>query len=255
MSFVRTRDHDNVREVAIDRPKANALNEALVDDLAEAIDAARDDAGIRALLLTSAVDGFFSVGFDVREVFDYDRPRMAAYWTRFTDLYETVYHFPKPVVAALPGHTFAGGIILALAADVRLMTEGKFGLGVSGINLGLPLPPGVMNMAVNAIGHGHARRLFITGETIDPQQAYTMGFVHELAAPGALGERALIRARDMADKSPTAFNAVHDMFDTLSGRPGLGSDRDRLDTFLDLWFSDEAELYKARVRAEVVKEA
>lgn len=255
MSLVRTRDHDAVREIALDRPKANALNEALVNDLAMAFATARDDAKVRAVLLTSAVDGFFSVGFDVREVFDYDRPRMAAYWTRFTNLYEGIYAFPKPVIAALPGHTFAGGIILALASDIRLMIDGKFGLGVSGINLGLPLPPSVANMAINAMGHGHARRLFLTGETIGPRDAHAMGFVHELTSSKDLMDRALIRARDMADKSPTAFNTIHEMFDELSGRPALGTDTDRLEGFLDLWFSDEAELYKARVRAEVVKEA
>lgn len=256
MSLVRTRDlDDGVRLIAMDRPKANALNEALVDALRHAFTDARKTGAVRAVLFTSAAPGFFCVGFDVREVFDYDRDRMAEYWTRFVDLYESVYDFPKPVVAALPGHTFAGGIILALAADIRLMIDGKFGLGVSGINLGLPLPEGVANMAVNAMGHGHARRLFLTGETISPRQAYETGFVHELTTADTLRDRAFIRARDMASKSPTAFRAVHDMFDALSNRPALGSDRDNLERFLDVWFSDEAELYRARVRSEIMKEA
>jgi enoyl-CoA hydratase/carnithine racemase len=173
MPLVITGQQDAVRVVSMNRPKANALNEDLVMELASAVRAARGDDSVRAVVLASECDGYFSVGLDAREVFGYSRERMARFWPEFVELYEGIYDFPKPVVAALNGHTLAGGIILALACDVRVMARRDCGLGVSGINLGLPLPRGVMNMAINAVGHGHARRLFLTGETIDPDTART----------------------------------------------------------------------------------
>ncbi len=255
MKFVLVKDHADVRVVSMDRPKANAIHEGLVRELAAAFRDARDAAGVRALVLTSAQPNYFSVGFDVREVFDYDRERMLQFWGEFIDLYESIYDFPKPVIAALPGHTFAGGIILALASDFRVMAQGDFGLGVSGINLGIPLPIGVMNMAVNAMGPAHARRLFLSGETIAPEQALAMGAVQTLVPAADLQNAGIALAEVMGKKSPAAFRAIHEMFDSLSGRDALGSDKDRLDDFVQWWFNDDAKMYRSRVRAQVSRGA
>ncbi len=251
MKFVVVKDHGDVRVVSMDRPKANAIHEGLVRDLAAALREARDSTNVRAVVLTSAQDGYFSVGFDVREVFDYDRDRMLAFWGEFIDLYESLHHFPKPVVGALPGHTFAGGIILAFACDFRVMAQGPFGLGVSGINLGIPLPLGVMNMAINTIGPGHARRLFLSGETISPDRAFEIGLVQSLVPAAQTLPAAIALAENLASKSPTAYRAIHQMFDALSGLDAIGSDKTRLDDFVKWWFNDEAKMYRAHVRANL----
>jgi enoyl-CoA hydratase/carnithine racemase len=251
MSLVNSDRRGAVCVISMNRPKANTLNAALVREWWVAFQDAQADGSVRAVVLTSALNGYFSVGLDVREVFDYDRERMARFWLEFVDLYEGIYQFPKPVVGALRGHTFAGGIILALACDVRVIARGEFGLGVSGINLGLALPRGVMNMAINAMGHGHARRLFLTGETIDPETALAMGLVHELAAPSETLDRAVARAADLGEKSPEAFRTIHRMFDELSGRDEIESDSVQLDRFLDAWFSADAIAHRVRVRERI----
>ncbi len=255
MKFVVIKDQGVVRTIAMDRPKANALHEGLVRELAAAFRDARDHEATKAVVLTSAQDDYFSVGFDVREVFDYDHNHMLAFWGEFIDLYESLYAFPKPVVGALPGHTFAGGIILALACDFRVMATGPYGLGVSGINLGIPLPYGVMNMAINAMGPGYARRLFLTGETISPEQALGMGLVQALVPPSEVRSAGVALAEVMAQKSPAAFRAIHRMFDSLSGADAIGSDKTRLDEFVQWWFNDEATMYRMRVRAQVSRGA
>src|SRR5579862_9610584 len=87
--------------LTLSRGKANALNMALVDELAGAVAAAATDDSVRGLVLASGQPGFFSAGFDVREVFGYDCDGMAKFFGRFIDLYESLYRSPKPVVAAL----------------------------------------------------------------------------------------------------------------------------------------------------------
>jgi len=255
VKFVVLKDHGNVRVIAMDRPKANAIHEGLVTELIAALREARESAKVRAIVLTSAQEGYFSVGFDVREVFDYDRDRMLAFWGEFIDLYEALYHFPKPVVGALPGHTFAGGIILAFACDFRVMAQGPYGLGVSGINLGIPLPLGVMNMAINTIGAGHARRLFLSGETFSPDRAFDIGFAQALVPAPELLQSAVTMAENLAGKSPAAYRAIHGMFDALAGFEAIGSDKNRLHEFVHWWFNDEATLYRERVRARVSRSA
>jgi len=244
---------DSVCILTLDRPPANALNASLVDDLAAAFAQAERNPDVRGILITSGVEGYFSAGFDVHEVFDYDRATMTAYWRAFVELYERIYASEKPVVAGMPGHTFAGGVLLALACDARVMADGPYGVGVSAINLGVPLPLGAMNMAINAMGPGHARRLFLTGDTVDPHRALAMGFVQQVVAADRLYDAALARTSELAGKSQPAFHAIHAMFDSLSGRDELGSDTERVDAFIDFWFSDEAELYKQYTRDRLGK--
>lgn len=251
MPLVLSETRAEIRILSLNNPKANPLNEPLVRALTDEFNRAREDDAVRAVVLTSAVEGYFSVGLDVREVFDYPRDRMARFWVAFVELYEGIYDFPKPVIAGLTGHTFAGGIILAIACDVRIMARGSHGLGVSGINLGLALPRGVMNMAINAVGHGHARRLFLTGETVSPDTALMMGLVHELTEPSALLMRAVDRAANLGGKSATAFRSIHRMFDELSGRDELPSDKDNLDRFLESWYSPAAIATREAVRDQI----
>ncbi len=255
MKCVLIKDHGDVRVISMDRPKANAIHEGLVRDLTQALHDARETPGVKAIVLSSAQEGYFSVGFDVREVFDFDRDRMLTFWSEFIDLYESLYHFPKPVVGALPGHTFAGGIILAFACDFRVMAQGPYGLGVSGINLGIPLPLGVMNMAINAIGPGHARRLFLSGETITPEYALEIGLVQALVPAERVLQGGIALAETLANKSPAAYRAIHRMFDALSGFDAIGSDKDRLDEFVQWWFNDESKMYRTRVRAQISRSA
>src|SRR5580704_17400511 len=82
------------------RGKANALNAALLQELHDAVTAAAADDSVRGLVLASNRPRFFSSGFDVREVFGYDPPGMTHFFGRFIDLYESLYRFPKTVVAA-----------------------------------------------------------------------------------------------------------------------------------------------------------
>jgi 3,2-trans-enoyl-CoA isomerase len=115
------------------------------------------------LVLASDRPNFFSAGFDVKEVFQYDREAMTSFFGAFMDLHETMFRLPKPVVAALSGHTVAGGAVLALACDIRVMAQGPFRFALNEVNLGIILPPGIVRMAVDAIGIRHARELFLSG--------------------------------------------------------------------------------------------
>jgi len=80
----------------------------------------------------------------VKEVFQYGREDMTEFFGSFMDLYEGIFRLPKPVVAAVSGHSVAGGSVLALACDERVMAEGPFQFALNEVNLGVVLPPGVI---------------------------------------------------------------------------------------------------------------
>jgi enoyl-CoA hydratase/carnithine racemase len=131
MNHIRTETSENLLIVAMARGKANALNAAMVEELNVAVKEAAHNTDIRGVVLASDRPKFFSGGFDVMEVFNYERETMTEFFGQFIDLYEGLVNLPKPVVAAISGHAFAGGAVLALACDVRVMAEGPFGFALN----------------------------------------------------------------------------------------------------------------------------
>jgi Delta3-Delta2-enoyl-CoA isomerase len=233
------------------RGKANALNTALVEELYTAVGAAKDDSSVRGLVLASDRPRFFSSGFDIREVFTYDRDAMGRFFGRFIDLYESLYKFPKPVVAALSGHTFAGGAILAIACDFRIMAEGNFGFALNEINLGLALTPTIRRMLADAVGVARAREVLLFGEPLTPDRALEIGLVRGLAPAEQVRERAVACARFLAAKPPAAYRAIKVSLRESGGRDDADSDRAALDVFLDMWFSEEAQQARQAVAAKI----
>ena len=213
--------------------------------------AAAADDSVRGLVLASDRPRFFSSGFDIREVFGYDRDGMAAFFGRFIDLYESVYRFPKPVVAALSGHTFAGGAILAMACDFRIMADGEFGFALNEINLGLALSPTLRDMLVHAVGLVRARDVMLFGEPLTPARALEIGLVRELAPAEQVRARAIACARSLAAKPPAAYREIKRSLQEFGGGPETSSDRATLDRFLDMWFSAEACDARQAVAARV----
>ncbi len=240
MPSIRTENTDGLLIVTMSRAPANALNAAMVDELSSALQQARDY-DVRGVVLASDRPKFFSAGFDVKEVFQYDRERMTSYFGAFMDLYETLFRLPKPVVGAVSGHAVAGGAVLALACDVRVMAEGAFRFALNEVNLGIVLPPGILRMALDAIGPRHARELFLGGETLTPARALGIGLASELAQPEDVLPRAIARARGLAEKPAAAFGAIKRNLIELSGHGAVGGDRRHLGQFIDMWFSPEAQ--------------
>jgi len=242
---------ENLLILSLARGKANALNYALVDELCTAVSAAAADGSVRGLVLGSDRPRFFSSGFDIREVFQYDREQMASFFGRFIDLYESLYRFPKPVVAALSGHTFAGGAILAIACDFRIMAMGDFGFALNEVNLGLALSPGIRRMLVSAVGVARGREVLLFGEPLSPVRAHEIGLVRELAPADQVRGRAIACARFLAAKPPVAYREIKRSLRESMGADDAPGDRATLAQFLDMWFSEEARECRREVAARV----
>jgi enoyl-CoA hydratase/carnithine racemase len=244
MEHIRTENHEGILIVFMARGKANPLNDAMVEELNSAFRLAAKDESVRGVVLASDRPKFFSGGFDVSEVFRYDRDTMTQFFGRFIDLYECMLKVPKPVVAAVGGHAFAGGAVLALACDLRVMAEGNFGFALNEINIGLVLPPGMIRMAAGAVGVVKARELVLEGKTFTPSEALDAGLASELASPESVLERATARARELGAKPPLTFARVKRNFVEVAGLLSPGGDRQFLDRFIEHWFSPESVRHK-----------
>jgi enoyl-CoA hydratase/carnithine racemase len=239
MEFIKYDVKDRIALITISRGKANAMNEALINELDDSFSVAFGDSSARSVVVASDRPRFFSGGFDANEVFQYDRERMTRFFGRFIDMYEKVFRSSKPIVAAVSGHAFAGGAILALICDLRVFAEGNFGFALNEVNLGFALPPGIIRLAIDAVGVGHARELLLEGSTLTPAASVRIGLAREAVPPEEVLGRAIEYARRLGEKPASAYSAIKRTIVEATGH--WSSDREHLGPFIDQWFSAEAE--------------
>lgn len=181
--------HGPIRELRLNRPPANALSAELITALRQAVETAPND-GIRALVL-SGTPGRFSGGLDVPLLLTYDRPQMAALWKDFYGLWQALACSPIPIAVAISGHAPAGGTVLPLFCDWRVMADGPFKMGLNEVQVGLPLPPVILAALRRLIGPRRAEQLAVRGSLISPQEALAAGLIDEIAPPEQVIDRAL----------------------------------------------------------------
>ena len=139
MSGVRIESQGRLAVLRLSKARGNAIDEPLVEDLARAAVAVAADDGVRGVLLASAHPTLFCPGLDLVALAEYDRGSMERFMTAFAIAVWGLYGLPKPVVAAVGGAAVAGGCILALTADHRVLKRGA-PIGLNEVKVGVPLP-------------------------------------------------------------------------------------------------------------------
>lgn len=247
MQHLRLEREDDILVITLARGKANALTASLVDELQQALDHALTDTQTRGVVLTSAQPRMFSAGFDVLEVFTYETGPMRTFTRSFFRMFDTLRCLPKPVVAALTGHTYAAGAILALVCDVRVMSEGDYGFALNEVNLGVVLPGRMIRALASEIPLQTSHALFLEGHVFKASEALHAGLVDELVPAGNVAFRAATRARELAHKPPRAF-AGHKraLVEVAGGAPYSDADLDAMvDEFMDVWEGDECRAQRS----------
>jgi len=193
--MILTFEHGPVRELHLNRPPVNALSPELIAALLQAVEAAPLE-GRRALVLSGS-PGIFSAGLDVPVLLKLDRPSMEAVWRDFYALMRALASSPIPLAAAITGHAPAGGTVLALFCDWRVAAEGDSKIGLSEVQVGLPLPPLILSALRRLVGPRQAERLAVTGLLVSPAEALQLGLVDEVVPAERVLERALHWCQDL----------------------------------------------------------
>lgn len=211
--MIETTDHGPVREIRLAKPPVNALSADFVDAidgaLAGAFAAGEDGGTVRAVVL-SGQPGMFSAGLDVREVMASSaslRRLMLAFWR----LQQRIALAPLPVVAALTGHAPAGGTVLAILCDHRVMAEGRFRMGLNEVQVGLFPGETIYRCFERLVGTGRAAALLPQGAMLSPAEALAAGLVDEVVAPERVVARALEIAAGLAALPPMAYRRTRAM--------------------------------------------
>lgn len=246
--LIETIQHGSIVELRLARPPVNALDPALCTALEAAVPAAVEG-GARGLVLSGG-ERVFSAGLDVPCLLAMDsREALGAAWGGFLAAARALANAKVPVAAAITGHSPAGGCVLALCCDYRVMAEGDFRIGLNETRVGLVAPEGIHHMMRRVVGIHRAERLLVGGELVDAARALELGLVDELAPADEVVARAIawLEALLALPSEPmlrTRAIARADLHDAL--RP----ERINIDTFIDAWNNPDTQ---AGLRALVAR--
>ena len=186
--------------------KANAINPRFLDVLGALLDELQSSPPA-ALVLTGDARSF-SAGLDLPALIDFSTAELTDFIRRFSASMLRVFSLPWPVVAAVNGHAIAGGCVLALQADVRLMAAGPSRIGLNEVRLGIGLPAAVVETLRCQLPAPSLLPIAAEGGLFLPEEALRLGLVHEVVEPAQFQRRALERAGELAALPPLAFAQV-----------------------------------------------
>jgi enoyl-CoA hydratase len=178
--------------LTLDRPPANAIDETLLVDLSAALDDARTDDAVRAVVITGA-GKFFSGGLDLSEPFR-DSDSMRRRLDLYGDSHLQLLTFPKPTIAMVNGHAIAGGLVLLLTCDARLGVEGDYRIGLNEVAIGAAFPKVAFEVVRLRLSHNQASELLLGAAIYPVSHALRLGVVDELLPPDTFEQSVLRRA-------------------------------------------------------------
>jgi len=232
------RDH-GIRELKLARPPVNALNPELIATLKRAITQAPDEGA--AALVISGSPGLFSAGLDIPALLQLDRDAMRAFWNDFFGLCAALARSHIPVAAAVTGHSPAGGAVLALFCDYRVMARGEYRIGLNEVQVGLTVPDCIQAALRRLVGPYRAERLLVAGAMLDGDDALAAGMIDDLTDVDHVVTRTLAWLESLLQLPRHAMLETRAM--ARADLAGLFDDPVSLpvEAFLDGWFAPEAQ--------------
>lgn len=223
--------------VRLSRAHGNAINDELVGDLTDAFRETRQDASVRGVLLVAS-GKLFCPGLDLQELIELDRAAMERFLERFNACMLDLYSFDKPLVAAIHGHAIAGGCILALTADWRVLREGAM-VGLNEVRVGVPFPFGISMMLRESVHAPRLEEVALFGRNYKDREAVSTGLVHELHPAEGFEDHCRGRLEELAGKDSRAFAVTKRYLRSSTVERIRARDRASMPEFIDAWFSEE----------------
>jgi len=197
-----------VLTITINRPKVlNALNAATLAELDQELAIARDDAAVKAIILTGGGEKSFVAGADINELAVQTPVGGREHARHGQSLFDRIERLGKPVIAAVNGFALGGGCELAMACTMRIAADtAKF--GQPEINLGLIPGYAGSQRLPRLVGRGRALELLLTGNQISAEEAHRIGLVNKVVPAASLQAEAKALATLLASKAPVAVRYI-----------------------------------------------
>ena len=240
MKLIDAEYHDKVAVLKLNRGITNALNLRLVNQLADNLQKVRDNSDVHGLVLGSSNEKFFSIGFDIPELYELARKDFRVFYQAFNRVCMDLCMLPKPTIAAITGHAIAGGCILALCCDYRFIAEGRKLMGLNEVKLGVPVPyPGDCVLR-HLVGTRNAREIMGHGELYHPEESLQLGMVDQVLSLEQVLPKSIEKAKLLSALPQKAFGMIkRNRVEGVKAQVQKHlSQKEQF--FINCWYSDEA---------------
>jgi enoyl-CoA hydratase/carnithine racemase len=237
--MITTEKREAIVILRIDRGGKNPIDPGLLSEIGKALKDFREDPEIRGLVLGSASKRFFSIGFDIPHLFDLSREEFSGFYRAFTELCLDLYSFPKPTAAAVQGHATAGGFILTLACDYRIIAEGHNLMGLNEVKLGVPVPHFSELVLERVAGRANARTVMDEGEFFLPEDALAMGIAENILPADEVVPAAVTAVSGVDAVIMGTFSSIKNARVKKIKKAVRQAMDEKTEAFLDRWYASE----------------
>ncbi len=225
-----------VAVLRLDKARGNAIDPALVEDLISAAGQLAADPAVRGVLFASAHPKLFCPGLDLATLAGFDRATLGAFMARFAQMLWGLYGLHKPMVAAVGGHAVAGGCILAMVADHRVLRPGAQ-IGLNEVKVGVPLPWSVTLLLKATVAPPALSRIALLGRNFEGVEALAVGLGDELGPAEAFEDACLARLAEFLEKDDGALATTKRYLREQTLQAMRAREEEAASDFLDAWFS------------------
>ena len=238
MRFLNLKRNNKIAMITLSRGKVNAVNNETVIEFSRLFVELEKDESVKGVVLTGQ-GNFFSFGFDVPELYDYSPAEFTRFLQSFCQMYKDIFLFPKPMVVAINGHAVAGGCILALMADFRVIAGNKAKMSLNEVTFGAALFAGAVEMLRFAAGNKTASEVLLSGQMFNPQEALKMGLVDQLTSEDQLLLSAEKKAVAMGQYYGPNFAALKRLLRQPIAEEWSRREENSIVEFVQIWYSPE----------------
>lgn len=176
----KTRDY-RVATIKMNNPPANILSSSFLSSLNATLkDVAGKRGEVDGVIISSSLGNVFSAGLDLTELADTNKNKLMEYWTLFQDCWYNIYSYCLPIVAAINGHSLAGGTVIAVASDYRIAAHGNYNVGITAAKIGVVAPPWVQANIKDIIGWRQTDMMLSQAKLFSPEEALKINLLDEI---------------------------------------------------------------------------
>jgi enoyl-CoA hydratase/carnithine racemase len=238
MAKVSLEAHEGIALLQLNNGVTNAISPELVDDLGRALMRIKDE--FKGMVLAGG-DKFFCIGLDLPGLLQLGRAEMMDFYVTLNRVVLDLYTLPIPTASAIGGHATAGGAILALSTDFRLVAAGRKFIGLNEVKLGVPVPALADLILRQIVGDRRATEMVFSGEFLEPDQSLEINLVDAVVALEDVQNEAIAKIVPLAAMPPGGLalakknrvEAVRSQFDKIR--------QSDADNFLNCWFDSAVQ--------------
>lgn len=239
MKFIDVECREGTDIIRLTRGVTNAINLELIKELSGCLASIKEDTSISGIVLTSANNKFFSIGFDIPGLIKLKTSEFKEFYQSFNQLCIALYTFPKPTVTAITGHAVAGGCILTICCDYRYIADGRKLMGLNEIKLGVPLPYPADRILRQIIDDRAVRQILDTGDFFPPEDTIKMGMVDEVLPIDKVVAKSIEKVKSITTLSLDAYNMIKRNRTEKVEAQIRGSLLEKEKVFIEMWYTEE----------------